>query len=1069
MRQSKGYFRFPAIFKDQIVFVSEDDLWSVKTSGGKAVRLTANVGQATNPSISDDGKLLAFVGSEEGNPEVYVMSAEGGAAQRLTYLGGICRVIGWYKGEILFFSNHAQPFRQNFMIYSLPPDGGEPKQLAYGLATSISFGKKGVVIGRKATDPATWKRYRGGTAGELWVDETGKGKFQRLIDRAGNYSNPMWIGNRIYFISDLEGVSNIYSVKPDGSDLKKHTSHKEYFVRNAATDGRSIVYQAGADIYIFDPKTGRDQMVKIEYHSPYIQRERKFASASDYLEDCDLHPQGKRVIMQCRGKFFNLDNWQGGTIQCGKADGVRYRLTRWLNDGQRGITVSDEGGEEQLEIYDLEKNELLTQLKLKDIGRFIYMDVSPEKNRDVIVFANHRNELYWLDLKKKKPVLIAKNQWGDLSQAAWSPDGKWIAYANNIDKTASIIMLYELEKGKSYPLTKPVLMDGEPCFSQDGKYLYLVSYRVFNPVYDVLHFDLSFTKGSLIYVIPLTKDAKTPFEQETKGFKEITEGDSKKAKTGKKETETSVKIDLTGIEERLVALPLPEDNYYALSAAGDRVFYLTYPVFGVLDDPDWMNPKPKAVLKYFDLQKQKEETLITGISGYRIAGDGSALVVVIGKKVRIIPAVIEPNNLSKEQGFNKETGWIDLNRIKISVDPVSEWKQMFVEAWRLQRDYFWVENMSDIDWKKVFKRYYPLLERIATRSEFADLIWEMQGELGTSHAYEFGGDYKKRPHYQLGLLGADLLYDEKNDCYLIKHIVEGDVWDHKNPPPLKRPGLNIKPGMQIKAVNGIKMSKSVTPERALVNFASQEVQLTIAGKDGKNERQVTVKTLGDDRYLRYREWVENNKQYVHKKSKGKVGYIHIPDMMGEGYAEFHRHFLTEYDYEGLIIDVRYNGGGHVSQLLLEKLARRRIGYNLSRWYGEQPYPEYSVKGPMVALTNEFAGSDGDIFSHCFKLMKLGTLIGKRTWGGVIGINPRNRLVDGGITTQPEFSFWFKDVGWSVENYGTDPDIEVDFRPQDYTEGKDPQLDKALEVIKKEMKEFVYLKPDFGNKPKLKLP
>lgn len=1071
MNQSSGYYRHPSIHNDTIVFVSEDDLWSVDLNGGRAFRLTSNLGEVSRPSISEDGKYIAFIGSEEGNPEVYVMPFEGGTAKRLTYLGGICRVVGWHKGRILFCSNHNQPFRPNFLIYSISPDGGEPVVLPYGLATGISFGKKGVVLGRKTSDLATWKRYRGGTAGEIWIDREGSGIFSRLLDLKGNFANPMWIGNRIYFLSDFEGVSNLYSVKPDGKEIKKHTDHKEYFVRNASTDGRSIVYHAGADICHYDLKADKETIVPIEYKSPFIQRQRKFVPAAHYFEDCDLHPVGGKMALECRGKLYNMGNWEGGVIQNGKTDGVRYRLARWLNDGKRLITVSDEGGEEQLEIYEAGKNEPVKIIQLKGIGRFMSLEVSPAKKNDLILFTNHRNELYCFDLNAKEPLLIDRNKWADIS-GSWSPDGRWIAYPSTISQTHSVIKLFNLEKKKSSQITKPVLYDLDPCFSPDGKYLYLISYRIFNPVYDVLHFDLGFQKGSLPYVIPLTKETKSPFEQESKGFADqspdAAEEDKKGSKKKDKE-ELTVKVETAGIEERMIPFPVSEDNYFALSASEKRVFYVTYPVSGVLDDQDWLNPSPKAVLKYYDFEQGKEETLITGISGYRLSADRSTMIVLIGKKMRVISTKTDPKSLSKEEGYNRETGWVDLNRIKISVKPTAEWNQMYAEAWRLQREYFWVEDMAAIDWKRVFKRYQPLLKRIASRSEFADLIWEMQGELGTSHAYEFGGDYKKRPHYSMGMLGADFQYDEKHDCYLIKHLVSGDVWDHKNPPPLKKPGLNIKLGMQLKAINGIKLSKKITPQQALVNFAGQEVELTIAEKEGKKERRVTVKTLSQESHLRYREWVEKNKEYVHRKTRGKVGYLHIPDMMGEGYAEFHRHFLTEYNYEGLIVDVRYNGGGHVSQLLLEKLARKRIGYDLTRWYGYMPYPEYSVKGPMVALTNEFAGSDGDIFSHSFKLMKLGKLIGKRTWGGVIGINPRNRLVDGGITTQPEFSFWFKDVGWSVENYGTDPDIEIDITPQDYAAGKDPQLDKAIEVITEEMRKFAYLKPDFKNKPKLTLP
>lgn len=1061
---SKGYYRHPTVHGDRIVFVSEDDLWSVSIDGGSAVRLTANAGEVSSPHFSEDGKLLAFIGHEEGHSEVYVMPSEGGAERRLTYQGARVRVVGWHKGKILFYSNYGQPFRQDFWLYSIDPQGGEPKRLPYGLANSISFGKQGVVLGRKTMDLATWKRYRGGTAGELWIDKDGSGEFCKLIDREGNYSHPMWIGERIYFLSDMDGIGNLYSVQPDGKDLKQHSKQNEYYVRNATTDGKHIVYHSGADLYIYNIKKDKELPVKIEYHSPFIQRNRKFVPPESYLHGADINIGGSRLMVEARGKIFNLGNWEGGVIQCGKPDGIRYRLPRWLNDGKRIVTVSDEGGEEHLEVYDVQKNELLQRLDSADFGRFSYLEVSPQKDSDKLLFANHRNELFWMDLQEGKPVLIARNEYSGMRNADWSPDGRWVAYSNHISRSISNIKLYNLKKQKSYDVTKPILEDEDPYFSPDGKYLYFISYRVFNPAYDSLHFDLGFPKGSLPYVITLAKDTKHPTDKEPTALEP-----DKPETDNKKPPDPKVKVDLNGIGERVVPLPVNESKYGGISAVHNRVFYLSYPHQGVMDVDDPFDPRSKAVLKYFDLDKQKEETLLSGVSGYLISSDGSALVALIDNKLRVISTKAEPKSLSKDKKANRETGWIDLNRIKISIDPPKEWKQMYAEAWRLQRDYFWVEDMSGVDWKRVFNRYAKLLDRIASRNEFADLVWEMQGELGTSHAYEWGGDYKKRPVYPLGRLGADLSYDDKSKAYVIKHNVQGDCWDKKNPPPLLKPGLNIKPGMLLKAINGISLSKTITPQQALVNLAKQEVQLTIADEDGKNERNVTVKTLASEQSLRYREWVERNKQYVHKKSRGRIGYIHIPDMMGNGFAEFHRHFFAEHDKQGLIIDVRYNGGGHVSQLLLQKLARKTIGFDQTRWFGYEPYPDLSVDAPMVAVTNEFAGSDGDIFSHTFKLMKLGTLIGKRTWGGVIGISPRDFLVDNSMTTQPEFSFWFKDVGWSVENYGTDPDIEVDISPKDYAENRDPQLDKALELVKKQMKSYKYLKPDLESRPRLDLP
>jgi tricorn protease len=430
---------------------------------------------------------------------------------------------------------------------------------------------------------------------------------------------------------------------------------------------------------------------------------------------------------------------------------------------------------------------------------------------------------------------------------------------------------------------------------------------------------------------------------------------------------------------------------------------------------------------------------------------------------------------------------------------------MFREAWRLQRDHFWTNDMSSVDWQEVYRRYYPLIDRVTTRSEFSDLMWEMQGELGTSHAYEFGGDYRPSPRYDQGFLGADFAYDSESDGYRITHIVQGDAWVERWDSPLRRLGVNAQVGDILLAIDGQRLSQEISPQQLLVNRANVEVQLTVlsgsngakapsqpqtgekpttdsrpqtADRNGTNQdtdtqpstpHTVLVKTLRSEAEARYREWVEANRRLVHAETGGRVGYVHIPNMGAFGYAEFHRYYLAESEREGLIVDVRFNGGGNVSQLLLEKLARRRIGYNQSRYGVASPYPGHSVLGPLVALTNEFAGSDGDIFTHAFKVMHLGPVIGKRTWGGVIGIWPRHSLVDGTITTQPEFSYWFADVGWVVENYGTDPDIEVDIKPQDYVQGKDPQLERGLQEIMKLMEQNPPRLPDFGPKPSRALP
>ena len=1059
--QIKGYYRYPTIYRDKLAFVAEDDIWLVNSNGGTAQRLTANLGEVTRPSLSSDGKWLAFTGREEGHPEVYLMPAEGGSAKRLTYLGCSALVLGWHKNKIIFASNYGQPFKHLLWLYAVDMEGSEPVRLSYGPARNISFGKKGVAIGRNTGVPSRWKRYQGGTAGEIWIDKEGKGRFEKLKEPKGNLGSPMWLGNRIYFISDHKGIGNIYSCHSDGTNLKKHTNHKEFYVRNATSDKKTIVYQNGADIYSYDIKTGKKQKVEIKYNTPHIQRNRKFVDAKKYLEDYSPSNDGSSIALVSRGKTFTMANWEGAVIQQGMSDGVRYRLAQWLNDTKRVVLVSDEGSEDHIEIHWSDGSKKSVKLLGLNIGRPLELKVSPKRNE--LILSNHKQELILVDLTKEKAKKIDQSKFAPIVGFDWSPDGRWVAYSFTINRRETLIKIYNTKTGKKYEVTEPILHDVNPVFDPNGKYLYFLSCRIFNPIHDNMHFDLNFPKGMKPYAIMLRRDLPSPFLPKPHGF------EGKKEEKGRKNEK--VKIDFEEIKERIVPFPVEESLYTNIEAANERVFYTVYPVEGTLGI-NWVGSElpAKACLKVFDMKKLEESIFIDKISDFKISGDGSAVFCRIGNRLRVIRTKKEPKEeLSKEPGFTRKTGWIDLSRLKVSIEPVSEWKQMFREAWRLQRDYFWVEDMSGINWKRILNRYYPLVERVASRSEFSDLMWEMQGELGTSHAYELGGDYRPKPEYRLGFLGADLEYDPKHKAYRITHIVRSDVWDEKNSPPLKRPGVNIKEGMLLLAIGGKKLSRKCPPYKLLVNQAGQEVQLTVAAQNGRSPRTVCVKTVKDETPLRYRNWVEYNREYVHKKTKGRVGYVHIPDMSAKGYAEFHRYFLVELDYEGLIVDVRSNGGGNVSSLLLEKLARKRIGYDLTRWMGSMPYPSESVYGPIVALTDEYAGSDGDIFSHSFKLMKLGKLLGRRTWGGVIGIWPRNFLVDGTITTQPEFSFWFKDVGWGVENYGTDPDIEVDITPREYAKGIDAQLDRAIKEVLKEIKKHTPLKPKFGKRPKHKLP
>ena len=1092
---SQGYVRYPAIHQDRIVFVSEDDLWLISSEGGRAERLTAGVGEVSYPRFSPDGMLLAFVGREEGPGEVYVMSSSGDIARRLTYQqASVCRVNAWMpSGEEILYASNAGQFAARFeVLYAISPDGGELRELPYGMANAISFGPRGgVVLGRNINtrDFAYQKRYRGGRVGHLWCDVEGNGTFQRLLRLNGNVADPCWIGERIYFLSDHEGVGNVYSCTPQGEDVRRHTDHNDFYARHMSGDGQRLVYHAGAGLYVFDPASNRGRRLDAELPSIRTQRSRKFVSASHYLNGYELHPEGYALAITTRGKAFTMGNWEGPTLQHGELDGVRYRHLQWLNDGQRLVAIHDAPGREGLIVFNPEDASEPRTFPDIEFGRVLSMAVSPTD--DVVALRNHRNELLTVDLENASSRVLDRSDFGSIRGMDWSPDGRWLAYGFPLSNQQTAIKLCRLETGETHIITEPVFDDVDPSFDPEGKYLYFLGHRILNPVYDRLQFDLSFPRGVKPYAITLQRDLRSPFMPEPKApsekekdngkkekdkneeekseengsengtVSETTDSGEKQEKTDKKPPETV--IDLDGITHRAVPFPVAEGLYYDVRGIKGKALFLVYPIQGAIHQPD-DDYEPQGHIDSFDFEKQKYDVLINNVNNFDLSRDHKYLVYRSKYRLRVLKAGEKPPRTDNERP-NRETGWIDPGRIKVSVQPAAEWKQMFAEAWRLQREHFWTEDMSGIDWDAIYAQYAPLVERVTSRAELSDLFWELQGELNTSHAYEMGGQYRSRPYYSQGFLGVDWHYDAGNRRYRIAHIVIGDPSDSKITSPLTSPGLNVKEGDAVLAINGQRVGPDRSPQELLVNQARNEVQLTIEDGETKETRVVTVKALADEMPARYREWVERNRAIVHEKSGGKVGYIHIPDMMAPGFAEFHRNFLTEYDYPALLVDVRYNSGGHVSGLLLEKLARRRVGYSFTRWGQPHPYPYESPRGPMVALTNEHAGSDGDIFSHGFKLLELGPLVGKRTWGGVIGIRHNHSLVDGTVTTQPESAFWFKDVGWNVENYGTDPDIEVDVAPQDFARGDDPQLDRAIAEALRLIEEKPSLEPRPEERPR----
>ena len=934
--------------------------------------------------------------------------------------------MGWTPdGEhILYTSNDGQPFNRLFALGQVPRGGGPAQPLSLGPAASLDFDGKARVLGRHTWDIARWKRYRGGTAGQFWVDLQGRNQWKALRPGGGNLTRPLWLEGRLYFGSDHEGQGNLYSCQTDGSELRRHTDHSDFYLRRPGRDSHQIVYQCGAEIYRF--VEGKSHKVEISLRAAGFAQARKFAAGGHYMDSFDLAKSGK-ITATVRGKALHFFAHEKPVEHFGLPQGVRYRQARWV--GQDLLVVSDGGNREGLELYSPEGK--LRQRWEGDWGRVLYLEVSPDG--EWAAFSNQAYQLWKISLKSGHTQCLETNAYDRIVGLAWSPCSQWLAYSSPTGRLTSQLKLYELVSQTITPISEGCFRDVLPHFDPQGRYLYFLSLRDFSPVWDNLFFEMSFPNGVRPYLMTLRNDVADPFEHDPQPKSE----DKKKKDKDKPAKTPPTQIDLESISSRIAAFPVPEGRYGQIVGCGDTVLFSRYPVESSLeDDPD--PHSSKGSLQSYDLKSLESKEIYSKVGGFTTSSDGKWLLYRSGYRLRLVSLEKKPE--SNEDTPGRKSGWVAPARLRVEVEPKSEWQQMAREAWRLMQQHFW-DGQAEIDWEGIFARYQPLLDRVGSRSELSDWLWELQGELGTSHAYEQGGDYAHEPNFPQGKLGARLHWDGK--AYQVKELVEGDCWNKDSRNPSQQLGSGLKLGDLLTHIQGQPLSQEVTPESLLVHTARQEIQLTV--RRGKEQLRFSLKPLRHEFSLRYRAWVESNRRYVHQASAGQVGYLHVPNMGPLGFSEFHRGYYSEVQKQALIVDVRYNGGGNVSGLLLEKLSRRILGWDVPRYGQPISYPMEAPRGPLVALTNEMAGSDGDIFSHCFKLLKLGPLVGTRTWGGVIGIWPRHRLVDGSQTTQPEFAFWFEDVGWKVENYGTDPDVVVENRPQDYLKGLDPQLERALQL------------------------
>lgn len=984
-----GYLRFPTIAGEKIVFTCEDDLWSVPVDGGDARRLTAGVSEASRPRLSPDGRMVAFVGADDGPTELYVMPTAGGRATRLTYQAARCLTVGWHPatGEIIYASTGDQSAGFGLRLFAVSPYGGPTRLLRPGMADAITFGQDGnVVVGRNTADPARWKRYRGGLVGELYTSSTVDGPLTPLLSLPGNLANPCWVGDRIFFISDHEGVGNVYSCRPDGTELRRHTEHHEFYARNLATDGTRLVHQAGASLYLLD------HQLPVTVNGPRTQCARRIVSASDHLDDARLSQDGTAVAVGVRGKACTMAPWTGPVRQHGNHDDVRHRLLDWLPDGRLVAVAGDTEPDERIVVLDDENASVAVP------GIVTELRAAPRTG--LVAFATNRQQLWVVDTSTTpmRPQLLDTNPCERIEDLAWSPDGQWLAYTFPTTRHTSAIKLARPELGRTFQVTQPVLRDSLPAFDPGGRYLYFVGQRELIVDRDRVQFDLGFPYAGRPYLITLRADEPAPFEHA-----------SPEPST---DVEIDLEIDFAGIEQRVMPLPVPEGRYTKILGLPGTVLLHSSPLLA--PDAGQRESMPEGTTTLVDLTTGEVDSDLLGpVDELSTDARGDTVLYRHDNTVRVLKSADIADATGGPGTTTPKAGWLDLSRITVSRWPEAEWRQMFRETWRLQREGFWDAAMNGVDWDAVYDRYRGLLDRVATRAELSDLLWELQAELGTSHTYEYGGEYRPHPEHGQGFLGVDW-----DSGWRIGTILRGDPWRPHATSPCNRLGADIRVGDVLTAVNGRALSN---PGELLVGQARRTVELTLLRDDV--ERTVTVTALASESAARYRDWVDRNRAVVKELSFGRLGYVHVPDMNSDGYAEFVRGFLTELDCEGLVVDVRFNSGGQTAPMLLDRLARKRFGTESGRWSVPTPYPTEAPRGPMVLVVNEHTGSNSEMLAQGFRALDLGPIVGRRTWGGVIATWPRHQLVDGTYTTQPEFRYVLD--GQVLENRGVLPDVTVD--------------------------------------------
>lgn len=1057
----------PTLSRSQIVFVYAGDLWIVGREGGTASRLTTGSGVETDPKFSADGSLVAFTGEYDGNVDVYVVPATGGVPRRLTYHPGPDLVTAWTADgkQILFRSNRTSTNNVP-KLFTVSVDGGFPAEVPLPMGVTGSYSADGSRLAYVPTIKwqEAWKQYRGGQTTPIWLARLSDSSIEKLPRDNSNDSNPMWVGDKIYFLSDRNGPVSLFAYDTNSKKVTQLVKNDGLDIKSANAGPGAIVYEQFGSLHLYDLASGKERKLNITVSGDLTGVRPRYVKVARSISAAALSPTGARAVFQARGEIITVPAEKGDARNLTNTAGAAERYPAWSPDGKSIAYFSDESGEYALHLRDQTGMGEVKKINLGTPPSFFYSPVwSPDSKK--IAFTDKRLNLWFVDVDKGTPVKVDTNTYENpfrVMDPTWSPDSRWITYTKQLDNRLGAVFIYSLETSKTNQITDGMSDARFANFDKNGKHLYFTASTDAGPStgwLDMSSFNRPITRS--VYVVVLRKDSPSPLAPESDEEKvgeekkeEKKPADAAAAQTpaapaAPKKEDVKVDIDFDDIGQRILSAPIPARNYFGMMAGKAGTLYLAEtPPGGV----SALLPGGGLILHKFELDKRKTDKVLEGVTAFALSANGEKMLYRLGGGQSIAWFIV-PTATPVKPG----EGALKVEDLEVYVDPKAEWKQMYAEAWRIQRDFMYDPNLHGLDLKAAVAQYRQYLDSVGHRGDLNYLFTEMLGQTVLGHTFIGGGDLPEPPKTTGGLLGAD--YRIENNRYRFARIYNGENWNPQLRAPLTQPGVNVTVGEYLIAVNGREVRASDSVYSFFEQTAGKSVVIRVGpNPDGTNSRQVTVVPVGNEAGLRNLAWIEDNRRKVDALSSGRLAYVYLPDTALGGYTNFNRYYFSQINKEGAVIDERYNGGGTAADYIIDYMRRPLMNMWTTREGKDFTTPVGSIYGPKAMIINEFAGSGGDLMPWLFRKANIGPLIGKRTWGGLVGIYDYPQLIDGGSVTAPRVAFYNLNGEWDVENYGTAPDIEVEFDPQAWRAGRDPQLEKAVEVVMEALRKNPLPKP-----------